>query len=212
MIYLKSIQLRDGDLFCSDIKANDIDNLNKVFQLRHEIFVKNLKWVKNNDDKLESDKYDKNSIIFAVFLNKEILGTVRVILPTEKFMLEDDFHYLLDENHTIIKNKAIEISRLGVKSEIKDNPKLKKRVVMLLYKTLYKWASENDIRYFYFVSTEKFLNSLDSRFSIPIHLFKKIASAPNCPKYRAALIDLKESEKIVQKFKIAIYNFFTKTS
>jgi len=97
----------------------------KIYRLRHEVYA--LEFGFENPEKfpdnLERDEYDDHSIHFiAVSENDDIIGTVRMILDSEKgFPIEHAANINNFKNKPAL-NKISEISRLAVAKQLRRRP------------------------------------------------------------------------------------------
>jgi len=150
-----AIVIREGGLIAKNI--SDAEEIIQAYRLRHEIFSQKLGWRPKTSDELEVDDYDIEAIFFGVFNEKnKLLAFLRIIMPENVFMLENEFVHLVGHEHKIRKEyDTVEISRFCVKPDIKTNHLFSDfepyHIYMLLYKSVYHWCIKNDIRYTYLV-------------------------------------------------------------
>jgi N-acyl-L-homoserine lactone synthetase len=185
----------------------DSDEMVKAFNLRYEIFCKKLKWVKESQNELEIDRYDPNAVHFGLF-NKDnsLLSYLRVILPQNRFMIENDFKNLVNTNYKVRKlQDTVEISRFCVSKEI-YNFKFKFKPYTILYKHLFMWASTNKIRYAYIVVENLFFNQLKN-----MNIFcKKISRKEEETKSSAVvgIIDRNKTKVLMEKNRTEFSDWF----
>lgn len=133
----------------------------QAFQLRHRIFCKELGWVKESDDKIEKDQYDEKATFVGVFdKNRSLKGFIRIIKSENYFMLENEFPFLVDKSHEVLKSyESAELSRLCIAPESRSDYLSANfgihTLSMLLYKGVYHWSLRNNIRYLYLVVEQK---------------------------------------------------------
>lgn len=130
-------------------------------RLRHSVFCRELGWVPGSSDSLEIDEYDENAVFIGVYdVNHDLKAFLRIVLPEHTFMLEKEFPFLMNRDYLIRKeNDTIEISRLCVEHTAR-NRKIAGNfgvyfVSMMLYKGVYNWCLNNEIRYIYMAVEEK---------------------------------------------------------
>ena len=134
----------------------------QAYRLRHQVFCETLGWVPSSPTGLEVDSYDASAIPLGLFSEQGILlGLVRIITPDQPFMLETDFVDLVAPGYSIRKEAdTIEITRLTlIPSARKEG--LSSAYLRLLFKGVYQWSLENDVRYLYMEVEERFLRVLD---------------------------------------------------
>lgn len=68
------------------VKADTQELMKKTFQLRYEVYVKEFGFEKVDDHpgRLETDEYEPYSRHFAAFQGEDIVGTIRLVLHSEK--------------------------------------------------------------------------------------------------------------------------------
>lgn len=199
---MHSLKIRKGELIGTIVSKNDHLLLNDIYKLRHDVFVKKLKWVDVEHHEHEIDQYDKVAVQFAVVINHKVVGTLRAISGDNKFMLDEEFkHLVLDI--PIKKNSSIEVSRLAIDPEIKDK-KLKRKVAVLLYELARRWAKNQNVRYIYLVSLDKIINSLNKRYGNVVRMFEKNYFTSDGHSYRAAVIDTKDLNKFIVKIMLFV--------
>lgn len=75
-----------------------IDVLDKLFSIRHDIYVREKQWREQSDDGFEIDQYDTDRATYLVCLDgDEIVAGSRLIPFTEPTMLAEHFSFLCDE-------------------------------------------------------------------------------------------------------------------
>jgi N-acyl-L-homoserine lactone synthetase len=187
--------------FCDFVfREIEPDDIEKFYRLRHQIFCKDLNWLPINEQEIEKDSYDNLNISknFGAFTqSEELIGGVRLVLPSNKgFMLENEFRDLIDDNF-IPKKNSLEVTRLGVDKRFK-NPNGAK-IALGLYKIFNIWCLENSFQFYYFVAEKKYIRSLQS-----LNFFVEKIGNPKLKHNvtHAALIDVqKTSEQIKSKDK-----------
>lgn len=194
------LELHDSGLTAKIITIKEHNLLEQSFRLRHDIFVKRLQWVDPTCGDQEKDSYDNHAIIMVVYSddNNKVLGTVRLIQSSDVFMLEHDFLHCVFGNIFKKRKNSVEISRLAVSPEVVD-PKLKKRVLFLLYTLIYKFCVSRDIHFAYIVTTTRLMESLRTKYHLKINLLGDEYFTDTKVGYYAAEIDLQDSFRVIQK-------------
>lgn len=151
-----SIVFTEGDLVVKTIEAKD--EMVKAYQLRHRVFAERLKWVPERTDRLEADVYDAWSTSIGVFNHrKDLLGLVRMTHAPVPFMLESEFSACLVGRHQVRKETdTAEITRLAIDPEIADRG-LSARLMKTVFKGMYQWCLQHEIRYTYMVVEHRLL-------------------------------------------------------
>lgn len=148
------IVISEGGLTARNIL--DTHEIIQAYQLRHRIFCETLGWRPEAGNGLEIDDYDIEAIFFGVFNEKnKLLAFLRIILPEKRFMLENEFIDLVGPDHKIRKARdTVEISRFCIAPEIKTCLSFNVKpyhIYILLYKSVYHWCIQNNIKYTYLV-------------------------------------------------------------
>jgi len=130
----------------------------QAYQLRHRVFAERLKWVPERADRLETDVYDAWSTSIGVFdSRKDLLGLVRMTHAPVPFMLESEFSGCLVGRHQVRKEiDTAEITRLAIDPEIVDRG-LSARLMKTVFKGMYQWCLQHEIRYTYMVVEHRLL-------------------------------------------------------
>lgn len=189
--------------------------LHKTYQLRHEVYAEELKWVPEVPSGLEIDKYEENSVSFGVFDDEQkLLATLRLIPSTCELMLENEFSSLVSPSHEIMKSsRAAEITRLCVKKDARNTyceyEFGKSTFSLLLYRSLYRHCIDNKVRYLYMVVEYKILRLL-CLLGFPCEKIGEPVKMPDGVKAVAALLDWREFEKLNIKKKPAMLRWFIK--
>ena len=155
MYFPGGIQFYEGDILVKTLNSER----EKVegYKLRHKVFSDGLKWVESTVDGLERDGYDSWATSIGLFLKGGRLSGIFRLLPTKgPFMLEKEFLSLLHPNYVLRKMKdTVEITRLTVDPYISDKG-LSSRMMQILFKGVYQWSVQNDVRYLYMVIEKRF--------------------------------------------------------
>lgn len=163
-----SASLLEEDKYAVKIIQQGSPEADSVYRLRHQIFCESLGWVPANEYKMEKDSYDEISIFFGVFHAKELLAFIRLTPFPHNFMVEHEFRSLVADNHVIRKKPdTAETSRVcvapGARTLLIDNKGNAISMVMLLFKGIYSWCRQNDVRYIYTVVESRMLRFLQRK-------------------------------------------------
>ena len=153
-----AVKIRENIFTAKNIYGRD---LVKAYKLRHQIFAEQLRWVPRTKSNLEIDDYDSGSIHFGAFIDRELVAYLRLIIPENQFMLENEFIDLIGQGHTIRKfHDTAEVSRLCISQRGRTHRSISTPygtfdIVMLLYKSIYTWCNMNGVRYLYAVIAQE---------------------------------------------------------
>jgi acyl homoserine lactone synthase len=155
----RGITFYEGEFLVKTLEGKA--ELTKAYQLRHKVFAETLCWVPPTEDGQEMDMYDLWAVTVGLFDHDEtLLGMARLLPPSSKFMLENEFGALLPKEYTIRKEPdTAEITRLAVNPDIRD-AKLSTRIMLGVLKGIYQWAVEHEIRFYYLEVEHRFLRAL----------------------------------------------------
>ena len=131
------------------------------YRLRHQVFAERLQWVSLSEDRIEVDAYDAFATSVGLFDAKDCLrGVFRMVRAPDPFMLESEFRACLLPGCEIRKERdTAEITRLAVDPTLIDKG-LSIRLMQVLFKGVYQWCIENEIRFLYMVVEKRFLRAL----------------------------------------------------
>jgi acyl homoserine lactone synthase len=125
------------------------------------VFADQLQWVAKNDEGLEIDAYDAFATSVGLFDDeRKLRGVFRMVSPPYPFMLESEFRACLLPNCEIRKERdTVEITRLALDPTLTDKG-LSIRLMQVLFKGVYQWSMQNEVRYLYMVVEKRFLRVL----------------------------------------------------
>lgn len=140
---------------------SDKQDLCASYHLRHQVFADRLQWVAKSDDELEVDAYDVFATSVGLFdHDQKLRGVFRMVSPPYPFMIESEFRPCLLPNCEIRKGRdTVEITRLALDPTLTDKG-LSIRLMQVLFKGVYQWSMQNDVRYLYMVVEKRFLRVL----------------------------------------------------
>ena len=139
----------------------DEEELKASYRLRHQVFAERLQWVATCQDSIEVDSYDAFATCVGLFDNDHHLrGVFRMVNPPYPFMLESEFQRCLLPACEIRKERdTAEITRLAIDPNTTDRG-LSIRLMQVLFKGVYQWSMQNEIRFLYMVVEKRFLRVL----------------------------------------------------
>lgn len=137
------------------------EDLKASYRLRHQVFAQRLQWVATSEDGIEIDSYDAFATSVGLFDNNHRLrGVFRMVNRPYPFMLESEFQSCLLPDCKIRKEQdTAEITRLAIDPTLTDRG-LSIRFMQVLFKGVYQWSMQNEIRFLYMVVEKRFLRVL----------------------------------------------------
>ena len=137
------------------------EELNASYRLRHQVFAERLQWVDTCEEGMEADAYDVFATSVGLFDDAQHLrGVFRMVTSPAPFMLETEFRSCLLPDCEIRKERdTAEITRLAIDPTLTDRG-LSIRVMQVLFKGVYQWSMQNEIRFLYMVVEKRFLRVL----------------------------------------------------
>ena len=149
-----------------NINKIDTDTKNKIHKLRYNVFHKQLKWDVPVVNEQEIDEYDELNPVFVTAKDHsgELMGCLRILKTTNKYMLKDTFPQLLDNQAAPESKSILEISRFATqKSEHLFDPNEKCYVTYSVLQQAYLHAIEQGVEEYVMVTTcaiERYLRIL----------------------------------------------------
>ncbi len=153
------IEFREDDLQVRTLLSEE--DLDASYRLRHQVFAERLRWVKRSEDGIEVDPYDAFATPVGLFDNAQKLrGVFRMVSRPYPFMLESEFQACLLPSCEIREERdTAEITRLAIDPTLTDRG-LSLRLMHVLFKSVYQWSMQNEIRFLYMVVEKRFLRVL----------------------------------------------------
>lgn len=185
-----------------------VDDWYQVYRLRYNVFAVKLKWIPQNPEYLDYDKYDEFAHIVGLFDTcGELCGTFRMIQAPDVFMLEREFQSCLTDKNPVIKDKySAEITRLALSPEL-QNSKLSTELLHVLFKGVYQWSMRNKLKRMYMVVEPKFFLLL-KRLGFPcIALSKAVIIPPAKAKSIAVVFDWETFHFTVPRHRLSYYQW-----
>ena len=195
---LKKYESRLKDKFLSSDKE-----MSEAYKLRYKSFCEDLEWLPKNSEKIETDKYDEKAMHVGVYSNNKLITYCRIITNTDQFMINKEFEGLLDISQ--LKDNSIELSRLS-SSDI--NYLKKFTALLLMYRKLYGFMIDRNLRYCYIVVTKDYLKTIKKIFP-----FKKVGQVRRYDSDNltvAAVLDLRLLEDVFKNDE-KLFSWFIKS-
>jgi acyl homoserine lactone synthase len=187
----RSIRFLEDRLLVKTLSAER--DLSASYHLRHQVFADRLQWVAKSDDGLEVDSYDAFATSVGLFdEERKLRGVFRMVSPPYPFMIESEFSPCLLPNYEIRKERdTVEITRLALDPTLVGKG-LSIRLMQILFKGVYQWSIQNDVRYLYMVIEKRFLRVLRGM-GFPCEAISPAVSLPPAGALSiAAVLDWKE--------------------
>jgi acyl homoserine lactone synthase len=139
----------------------DEEELKASYRLRHQVFAERLRWVATSADNIEIDSYDAFATSVGLFdSGHQLRGVFRMVNPPFPFMLESEFQACVLPCCKIRKERdTAEITRLAIDPTVTGRG-LSIRLMQVLFKGVYHWSLQNQIRFLYMVVEKRFLRVL----------------------------------------------------
>ncbi|MBX3236339.1 MAG: GNAT family N-acetyltransferase [Nitrospiraceae bacterium] len=137
------------------------EELDASFRLRHRIYVDSLGWVPASPDGREIDQYDGWATSLGVFGEEDrLLGVVRLLPSYGPMMIEHEFAGLFEGSYNLIREPiANEITRLAIDPGERRQGE-KSKILLALLRGMYRWLTEQSVRYSYMVVEKRVLRML----------------------------------------------------
>lgn len=155
----RAIAFHEGDFLVRTLEGKA--DMTQAYRLRHRVFAERLQWVAESHHGLEFDVYDAFATSVGLFdRSQQLRGMFRMVNSSFPFMLESEFRACLLPNCEIRKARdTAEITRYAIDPTVTDKG-LSNRLMQILLKGVYQWATHNDVRYMYMVVEHRFLRAL----------------------------------------------------
>jgi hypothetical protein len=140
------------------------EELDKMYNLIWQIYGVEKKYIDPNQFSPEilKDEYEKNAIKIGAFNGKDLLGVIRIILPSSKgFYVEEDFNVDLSE---LPYNEIGELSRLAVLETYRNE-----LISFGLLSKAFEISKNKGIKYWIVVIPEKIRNHFSKSFGIKFY-------------------------------------------
>jgi len=142
--------------------------LEKMYDLVWAVYALEKKWIDPSRFSIEmlKDEYETNSIKIGAFKTENLVGTIRIILPSSvHFYVEKDFNVEFPE--FLQKEKTAELSRLVVAKEYRN-----KLISFGLLKKAFEISKEIGIKYWIVVMNENMKSYFSKHFGIKFYSVK----------------------------------------
>lgn len=155
----QAIEFQEGELLVKTLSEER--DLSASYYLRHQVFAERLQWVEKRHDQREVDAYDAFATSVGLFdADQKLRGVFRMVSPPYPFMIEREFRpCLLPDCHIRKERDTVEITRLALDPTLTDKG-LSIRLMQVLFKGVYQWSMQNEVRFLYMVVEKRFLRVL----------------------------------------------------
>jgi N-acyl-L-homoserine lactone synthetase len=166
IIFTGLLKIYFPDVTFKEIKTEK--ELEKMYNLIWEVYALEKKWVDPSRFSIEmlKDEYETNSIKIGAFRAENLIGTIRIILPSSVgFYVEKDFNVEFPEFFQ--REKTAELSRLAVAKKYRN-----KLISFGLLKKSFEISKEIGIKYWIVVIKENMKNYFSKYFGIKFYPIK----------------------------------------
>jgi len=137
----------------------------EAYHLRHQVFAEELGWVPRNEDCMEMDAYDCNCTMIGLFADNRLIACLRILLPTQRFMIEQEFNAIMSDYKILKTPNTIEVTRFCIASDVRKS-KVSTNfgmfpIMMALEKAFYHWCRHNEMDIVYMVVSNHFFRLLN---------------------------------------------------
>lgn len=137
----------------------------EAYHLRHQVFAEELGWAPSNESRMEMDDYDLSCTMIGLFANNRLIACLRILLPTQQFMIEREFNAILSGNKILKTPETIEVTRFCIASDVRKS-KVSTNfgmfpIMMALEKAFYNWCRSNEMDAVYMVVSKHFFRLLN---------------------------------------------------
>jgi N-acyl amino acid synthase of PEP-CTERM/exosortase system len=141
------------------------EDKNKAYHLRHQVFAEELGWVPRNEGCMEMDDYDCNCTMIGLFADNRLIACLRILLPTQQFMIEKEFNAIMYDHKILKTPNTIEVTRFCIASDVRKSKVSTKfgmfPIMMALEKAFYNWCRSNAMDIVYMVVSKHFFRLLN---------------------------------------------------
>lgn len=134
----------------------------EIYKLRYRVFCQEKQWLNQNDypDGKEIDEYDEHSVHFLAQKADEIVGTTRIIFPSDLDLpIVKNFEITISDH----VERYVELSRLVVAKKVRGL-----EVIVGLLCSVLDWGLSEGITHGYAIVEEKLIRFL-ARLGYPFH-------------------------------------------
>lgn len=186
----------------------------QAYHLRHETFARELRWVPETDNGLETDAYDSHAIPFGIIDPfDQVIAHMRIITADNTYMLEREFRELAGKDHVIRKAfDTAELTRCCVashaRSRILSTAFGDFDLFSYLLKGIYCWCRSNRIRYLYAVTDHRVYKLVQIK-GLPFRAIAPAHAMPDGVIAVAILLDWQEFEHMAPTRRRNLLSWFT---
>lgn len=189
------------------------EEMEASFRLRYAVFCEELRWVPSSPNKMERDTYDEYAQSVGVFDgNRNLIGNVRLITAPDRFMLEKEFSCMLTKGKPFVKlPDMVESTRICLAKEARGIIYLSRSLVYLIYKGMYHWSIERNLRYLVPVIEKRYYLLL-KRQGLPFRQFGEFCTMEDGVECGPVILDWREFEAVLREKKPDMYAWFINLS
>jgi len=166
IIFTGLLKIYFPDVTFKEIKTEQ--ELEKMYKLIWEVYALEKKWIDPSRFSIEAlkDEYETSSIKIGAFKTENLIGTIRIILPSSvNFYVEKDFN--VEFPKFLQREKTAELSRLVVAKKYRN-----KLISFGLLKETFKISKKIGIKYWIVVMNENMKNYFSKHFGIKFYPVK----------------------------------------
>jgi len=166
IIFTALLKIYFPDVIFREIKTEK--ELEKMYNLVWAVYALEKKWIDPSRFSMEmlKNEYETNSIKIGAFKIENLVGTIRIILPSSlHFYVEKDFNVEFPE--FLQKEKTAELSRFVVAKKYRN-----KLISFGLLKEAFEISKKIGIKYWIVVVNENMENYFSKHFGIKFHPIK----------------------------------------
>ena len=184
---------------------------NKAYYLRHQVFAEELGWVPSNENGMEIDGYDSNCTMLGLFFNDRLIACLRILLPTQQFMIEKEFKVIINDHKIFKTHKTIEVTRFCIANDVRKS-KIHTNfgifpILMALEKAFYRWCKSSEMDIVYMVVSNHFFRLLNL-LGMPCSAIAPAVTMPDGVIALAAISSWTEFEKYNSRKNLPLLNWF----
>jgi len=207
-----SVVLCEGEYVAKNLIT--AEEKTQAYHLRHETFARELRWVAETDNSLETDAYDTHAIPFGIIDPfDQVIAHMRIITADHSYMLEREFRKLAGNDHDIRKEPdTAELTRCCVAANARN------RIISTafgdfdlfsyLLKGIYCWCRSNRIRYLYAVTDHRVYKLVQIK-GLPFRAIAPAHTMPDGVIAVAILLDWQEFENTAPTRRRNLLPWFT---
>lgn len=139
--------------------------IHECYELRHQVFAEELKWVDTNTDQQEVDQFDLSSSHIVASMEGSVKGYMRITPENNRWLLTEVFPFLIEnyEEHQFLDN-SVEVTRLAVDQAFRGNKEHNNFSMLdMLIKGLLQYSLKSECKHWYIVVSEQVFRLLNKK-------------------------------------------------